>query len=234
MVLVGPEPKLKGHRVRVLVVEDDLTLQRGLRDALGGAGHQAVVAGDGDHADTLLAAEPFDLVVLDLGLPQLDGLAVLERLRRRRKATPVLILTARDRTEDCVKGLDSGADDYMSKPFELAEFEARVRALLRRGQTASLQFGALEWCLESRQGKVGGANLLLSDHEAAILECLLHARGRIVEKAELARRIGHADAASSDNLVEVYVHRLRRKLSLAGVEIRTVRGMGYVLREAVE
>jgi DNA-binding response OmpR family regulator len=232
MVLTRPEPKLKGHRVRVLVVEDDLTLQRGLRDALGGAGHQAVVARDGDHADTLLAAEQFDLVVLDLGLPQLDGLAVLERLRRRRKATPVLILTARDRTEDCVKGLDSGADDYMSKPFELSEFEARVRALLRRGQTASVQLGGLEWCLESRQGKVGGANLLLSEHETAILECLLHTPGRIVGKAELALRLGHADAAAGDNLVEVYVHRLRRKLSIAGAEIRTVRGVGYVLREA--
>ena|SRR5262245_20871007 len=218
--------------MRVLVVEDDPTLQRGLRDALCVAGHQAIVAGDGHHADTLLAAELFDLVVLDLGLPHLDGLALLDRLRRRRRTTPVLILSARDRTEDRVKGLDTGADDYMSKPFELSEFEARVRALLRRGQGASRELGALEWCLESRQGRVGGANLLLSEHETTILECLLHVPGRIVGKAELARRLGHADAAAGDNLVEVYVHRLRRKLSHAGLEIRTVRGVGYVLREA--
>jgi DNA-binding response OmpR family regulator len=218
--------------MRVLVVEDDPTLQRGLRDALSDAGHQALVAGDGDHADTWLAAELFDLVVLDLGLPRLDGLALLERLRRRRRTTPVLILSARDRTEDRVKGLDTGADDYMSKPFELPEFEARVRALLRRGQGASRQLGALEWCLESRQGRVGGASLLLSEHETTILECLLHVSGRIVGKAELASRLGHADTVAGDNLVEVYVHRLRRKLSPAGLEIRTVRGVGYVLREA--
>jgi len=218
--------------MRVLVVEDDPTLQRGLRDALCGAGHQALVAGDGHHADTLLTAELFDLVVLDLGLPSLDGLALLERLRRRRKTTPVLILSARDRTEDRVKGLDTGADDYMSKPFELSEFEARVRALLRRGQGGSRQLGGLEWCLESRQGRIGGANLLLSDHETTILESLLHVLGRIVGKAELALRLGHADAAAGDNLVEVYIHRLRRKLSPAGLEIRTVRGVGYVLREA--
>ena len=218
--------------MRVLLVEDDPTLQRGLRDTLYGAGHQAVVTGDGDHADTLLAAELFDLVVLDLGLPRLDGLAVLERLRRRRKTTPVLILSARHRTEDRVKGLDTGADDYMAKPFELSEFEARVRALLRRGQSASVQLGKLEWCLETRQGRIAGATLLLSEHETAIVECLLHVPGRIVRKAELAQRLGHADAAAGDNLVEVYVHRLRRKLALAGVEIRTVRGVGYVLREA--
>ncbi len=217
--------------MRVLLVEDDPTLQRGLKDALRIAGHQAVVAGDGSHADTLLTAELFDLVVLDLGLPRLDGLALLERLRRRRKTTPVLIVSARDRTEDRVKGLDTGADDYLSKPFELSEFEARVRALLRRGQGASRQLGTLEWCLETRQGRIGGSNLLLTEHETAILECLLHVPGRIAGKAELARRLGHADAAGGDNLVEVYVHRLRRKLAPAGLEVRTVRGLGYVLRE---
>jgi len=218
--------------MRVLVVEDDPTLQRGLSDALSGAAHQAIVAGDGHHADMLLASQLFDLVVLDLGLPGLDGLALLERLRRRRRTTPVLILSARDRTEDRVKGLDTGADDYMSKPFELSEFEARVRALLRRGQGASREIGALEWCLESRQAKLGGENLRLSEHETTILECLLHVPGRIVGKAQLALRLGHGDAAAGDNLVEVYVHRLRRKLSPAGLEIRTVRGVGFVLCEA--
>lgn len=218
--------------MRVLLVEDDLTLQRGLKDALCGAGHQAVIAGDGHHADTLLAAEQFELVVLDLGLPQLDGLTVLERLRRRRKTTPVLILSARDRPEDRVKGLDTGADDYLSKPFQLCEFEARVRALLRRGQGASVQLGALDWHWESRQGRVANAPLALSEHETTILESLLHVPGRIVAKAVLAHRLGGADTVGRDNLVEVYVYRLRRKLACAGVEIRTVRGLGYVLREA--
>jgi len=218
--------------MRVLLVEDDLTLQRGLKDTLCGAGHQAVVAGDGHHADALLAAEQFELVVLDLGLPRLDGLTVLERLRRRRKTTPVLILSARDRTEDRVKGLDAGADDYLSKPFQLSEFEARVRALLRRGQGASLQLGALEWDWEGRQGRVEGVPLALSEHETTILESLLHVPGRIVAKAMLAHRLGDAGAVGRDNLVEVYVYRLRRKLTNSGVEIRTVRGLGYVLREA--
>ena len=118
--------------MRVLLAEDDLILQRGLKQTLRDAGHQAIVVSDGMHADTLLRTEPFDLVVLDLGLPRLDGIAVLERLRRRGQSTSVLILSARDRTEDRVRGLDTGADDYMCKPFDLAEFEARVRAFARR------------------------------------------------------------------------------------------------------
>src|SRR5262245_18334525 len=128
--------------MRVLVVEDDPTLQRGLRDALWVAGHQAIVAGDGHHADTLLAAELCVLVVVDLGLSHLAGLAFLDRLRRRRRTTPGLILRPIARTEDRVKGLDAGAHDYMSKPFELSEFEARVRALLPRGQGASRELRA--------------------------------------------------------------------------------------------
>jgi two-component system, OmpR family, response regulator len=219
--------------MRVLLAEDDLTLQRGLKQTLCDAGHQTVVVSDGTHADTLLRGEPFDLVVLDLGLPRLDGITVLERLRKRRQTTPVLILSARDRTEDRVRGLDTGADDYMCKPFNLAEFEARVRAFVRRGHGASIRIGALEWFWESRQGWIGADEVDLSKHEVTIMEALLQSPGRIVSKSVLARRIGDEVSAAGDNMVEVYIHRLRKKLTRGGVEIRTVRGLGYALRETV-
>ena len=219
--------------MQVLLAEDDLTLQRGLRQVLTAAGHQTVVATDGAHADTLLATEAFDLLVLDLGLPQLDGLAVLQRLRQRKQSLPVLILSARDRTEDRVRGLDTGANDYLTKPFDLAEFEARVRALLRRGEGATMSLGALEWSWENRQAWIGQLPLALSQHESTVLESLLQSMGKIVTKAALVRRLGAVDYAAGDNMVEVYIHRLRKKLASAGVAIRTVRGLGYQLHELV-
>jgi len=218
--------------MRVLIVEDDLTLQRGLRHLLSDAGHQTVAVSDGVHADTLLCAESFDLVVLDLCLPKLDGIAVLERLRKRRQTTPVLILSALDRTEDRVRGLDTGADDYLCKPFDLSEFEARVRALVRRGHGVPLRVGTLEWSWENRLGMVGNDELSLSRNEVLVLEALLRIPGKIVSKSALARCIGDEDAAAADNTIEVYIHRLRRKLAHAEVEIRTVRGLGYSLRES--
>jgi len=229
---IEPEYKLKGPPVRVLLIEDDLTLQRGLAQVLADAGHQAVVAGDGLHADTLLATEPFDLVVLDLGLPGMDGIEVLERLRQRRQTLSVLILSARDRTLDRVRGLDRGADDYMTKPFELSEFEARVRALLRRGQGATLKIGRLEWFWDRREAAVDGAALPLSRHEINLLEALLQTPGRVVAKNTLANLLGDDGAAAGDNMVEVYIHRLRRKLADTGAEIGTVRGIGYRLIRA--
>jgi len=218
--------------MRVLLAEDDLILQRGLKQTLRDAGHQAIVVSDGMHADTLLRTEPFDLVVLDLGLPRLDGIAVLERLRRRGQSTSVLILSARDRTEDRVRGLDTGADDYMCKPFDLAEFEARVRAFARRGRISSIRLAALEWSWEHRAGQIGGEELELLKNEVTILEALLQNPGKIVPKDVLARRIGDEESSAGDNTVEVYIHRLRRKLAPAGVEIRTIRGLGYLLRES--
>jgi DNA-binding response OmpR family regulator len=219
--------------MRVLLAEDDLTLQRGLQQILYDAGHRSIAVADGEHADTLLRSEPFDLVVLDLGLPNLDGIVVLERLRKRRQTTPVLILSARGRTVDRVRGLDSGADDYLCKPFDLAEFEARVRAFVRRGHGSSVHIGALEWFWDIRQGRIGPTALDLSKHETTMLESLLQAPGKIVPKCVLAQRIGD-EVAAADNMVEVYVHRLRKKLTRSGVEIRTVRGLGYALRESIE
>lgn len=217
--------------MRILVAEDDLALQRGLQYVLTTAGHQALIAGDGLLADVLLATESFDLLVLDLGLPGMDGLTVLQRLRRRKQSTPVLILSARDRTEERIRGLDAGADDYMSKPFDLSEFEARVRALLRRGHETRVKLGNLEWSSDKRQAEIGGCELPLSKNELIILEALLQNPGRIVGKDVLALRIGHDSSQAADNMVEVYIHRLRRKLTHAKAEVRTVRGLGYLLCE---
>jgi DNA-binding response OmpR family regulator len=217
--------------MRVLLAEDDLTLQRGLAQVLQESGHQVIVAENGAYADTLLATEPFDLLVLDLGLPEMDGIVVLERLRRRRQALPVLILSARDRTQDRVLGLNSGADDYLTKPFDLSEFEARVRAQLRRGQGACLRMGKLEWFWDRREAAIMEHPLTLSRHELSLLEALLQSPGRIVAKATLAHHLGEGGDAAGDNMVEVYIHRLRRKLADAEVEVRTVRGLGYLLQE---
>lgn len=216
--------------MRILLAEDDPILQRGLAQALHEAGHTTVAAPDGACADMLLATDAFDLLVLDLGLPKMDGLVVLERLRRRRQSLPVLILSARDQTHDRVLGLNQGADDYLTKPFELSELEARVRALLRRGQAGTVKIGTLAWSWESREAAVADAPLALTRHEANLLEGLIQTPGRTVTKTTLARMLGDRVAAE-DNLVEVYIHRLRRKLAGTGVEIRTVRGLGYLLHE---
>ena len=217
--------------MRILVAEDDLVLQNGLQHVLTTAGHQTLVASDGLQADMLLNTESFDLLVLDLGLPGMDGLSVLKRLRRRKQSTPVLILTARDRMEERVRGLDAGADDYMSKPFDLSELEARVRALLRRGQGSYIQIGNLDWSWDKRQARIGNNELQLSKNELAILEALIQNPGRIVSKDMLAQRIGNDNTQANDNMVEVYIHRLRKKLADAKVEVRTVRGLGYLLSE---
>jgi DNA-binding response OmpR family regulator len=221
----------KGGQVQVLIVEDDPVLQRGLGQVLAASGHQAVIAADGRHADLLLGTESFDLVVLDLGLPELDGISVLARMRRRSVGTPVLVLSARNRAEDRVRGLDTGADDYLSKPFDLAEFEARVRALLRRGTALQPRIGRLAWVAQDRQFWCGDAPLAFTPHELSLLELLAERPGRIVAKTVLAQRLADQGSSGGDNMVEVYVHRLRRKLVQAGVEIRTVRGMGYLLVE---
>lgn len=217
--------------MRILIAEDDLALRKGLQQVLIAAGHQTVLAGNGLEADMLLATKSFDLLVLDIGLPGIDGLTVLQRLRRRKQSTPVLILTARDKTEERVLGLNAGADDYMSKPFDLSELEARVRALLRRGQGSSVRLGNLEWSREQRQARIGNSELTLSKNELIILETLLQTPGRIIGKDVLAQRIGSDDTDAGDNMVEVYIHRLRRKLANANVKVRTVRGLGYLLGE---
>ncbi|HYL18789.1 MAG TPA: response regulator transcription factor [Burkholderiales bacterium] len=220
--------------MRILVVEDDPVLSDGLSRSLRHAGYAVDTAQDGKLADDLLSVHSFDLVVLDLGLPGLDGLEVLRRLRRRPSSTPVLILTARDEVEDRVGGLDLGADDYMVKPFNLAEFEARVRALVRRAQsatTARITHGALTLDTAARRAFVGSDALELSAREVSLLEALLLSAGRVVSKDQLADRLYGVSDEVGPNAIEVFVHRLRRKIEPAGVVIRTIRGLGYLVEK---
>jgi two-component system OmpR family response regulator len=220
--------------MRILVVEDDPVLSDGLSRSLRHAGYAVDTAQDGKLADDLLSVHAFDLVVLDLGLPGLDGLEVLRRMRRRPSAAPVLILTARDAVEDRVAGLDLGADDYMVKPFNLAELEARVRALVRRAQsatTARLTHGALTLDTAARRAFVGDDALELSAREVALLEALLLSSGRVVSKDQLADRLYGVSDEVGPNAIEVFVHRLRRKIEPAGVVIRTIRGLGYLVEK---
>jgi two-component system OmpR family response regulator len=220
--------------MRLLIVEDDPVLADGLVRSLRSSDYAVDSATDGGEADHILSTNTYDLVILDLGLPRLDGYEVLRRLRRRGSRTPVLILTALDALEDRVKGLDLGADDYLTKPFDLPELEARVRALIRRGQSGGgslLTHGALTLDTAGRRASLDGEPLELSAREIGVLEVLMLRSGRVVNKDQLAEELYGWDEEVSANAIEVYVHRLRRKLEPAGVTIRTIRGLGYLLEK---
>lgn len=220
--------------MRILIVEDDPVLADGLTRSLRGADYAVDCVGNGSEADHVLAAQPYDLVILDVGLPGIDGFEVLRRLRRRGSAVPVLVLTARDALNDRVKGLDLGADDYLAKPFDLPELEARARALIRRGQSGGasvLTHGALVLDTAGRRAMLGGDALELSAREFGVLEVLMLRSGRVVNKEQLAEQLYGWDEEVGPNAIEVYVHRLRRKLEAAGVHIRTIRGLGYLLEK---
>ena len=221
--------------MRILIVEDDPVLNDGLTRTLRAADYAVDCASDGGEADHVLAAQNYDLVILDLGLPKLDGFEVLRRLRRRGSRIPVMVLTARDALEDRVKGLDLGADDYLTKPFDLPELEARVRALIRRGQSGGssvISHGALRLDTAGRRATLNGEPLELSARELGVLEVLMLRSGRVVNKEQLAEQLYGWDEEVGPNAIEVYVHRLRRKLESAGVSIRTIRGLGYLLEKA--
>ena len=223
--------------MRILVVEDDEILIAALTRALAQANYAVDAVGDGNAANHALAVNTYDLVVLDLALPKLDGLAVLRRLRDRRSHVPVLILTARDTLEDRVEGLDLGADDYMTKPFDLPEFEARVRALIRRGQFnsgGSMIHGRLRFDTAARRLFHDDQSIDMPARELALVELLLARQGKVVSKEQMIDQLfGFGDDVGS-NAIEVYVHRVRRKLEPLGVDIRTVRGMGYLLDKVDE
>ncbi len=215
---------------QILVVEDDPDLRRTLRDALTAAGYAVDTAPDGQAAVTALAARGYALMVLDLGLPHMDGLDVLRRLRGSDNPMPVLVLTARDGVEHRVLGLRLGADDYLAKPFALEELEARVAALIRRvsGGAQALINGPLH-VIPGQLAKLRGAPLALPPRELDVLTALMQRPGHVVQKARLGQDLADRDGSVGDNAVEVYVHRLRRKLEKEGFVIRTVHGVGYVL-----
>lgn len=222
--------------MRILIAEDDGVLADGLSRSLRGAGYAVDSVQSGMEADSALSAQTFDLVILDLGLPKLPGLEVLKRLRARNSTTPVLILTAADSVEQRVRGLDLGADDYMAKPFSLSELEARVRALTRRGTSGGaslLRHGSLSFDQAGRVAYIGEQVVDLSARELGVLEILLLRAGRLVSKEQLVDHLCEWGEEVSNNAIEVYVHRLRKKLEPSGVHIATVRGLGYCLERAV-
>jgi len=219
--------------VRVLVVEDEALLAEQLAGALGEAGYAVDCASDGERADFLGQTEHYDAVILDLGLPKIDGLTILRRWRDAGVAVPVLVLTARGSWHEKVQGIDGGADDYVAKPFRIEEVLARLRALIRRasGQvTPELRCGALALDPRSARVTVNGVPVRLTSHEFRVLSYLMHHRGRVVSQSELTEHIYAQGADRDSNTVEVFVARLRRKLGAPFIE--TVRGLGYLIRSA--
>ncbi|KQN72262.1 response regulator transcription factor [Devosia sp. BK] len=214
--------------MRILVVEDDTNLNRQLKEALTEAGYVVDVAFDGEEGHFLGETEPYDAVVLDIGLPQMDGLSVLEEWRRAGKTTPVLLLTARDRWSDKVQGIDAGADDYVAKPFHMEEVLARLRALVRRAAGhASNEITAGPVRLDARSGRVtvNGQAVKLTSHELRLLSYLMHHKGKVVSRTELTEHLYDQDFDRDSNTIEVFVGRLRKKLPEECIQ--TVRGLGY-------
>jgi two-component system OmpR family response regulator len=217
--------------MRILLVEDDRVLADALSRALVQSAHAVDVVTTGEDADHALALGRYDLAILDIGLPGLSGLDVLKRLRGRKSTMPVLMLTAFDTLADRVRGLDLGADDYLAKPFDLPELEARVRALLRRStqSTPDLEHGSLRFDTVGRRVFHEKRPLDLSPRELALLELLLMRAGRVVSKEQMVNHLYGWGDEVGDNAIEVNVYRLRKKLEPLGCEIRTVRGMGYLI-----
>ena len=218
--------------MKLLLAEDDAMLADALQTQLRGAGFTVEHAPNGAVADYLLQKESFDIAVLDLGLPMMDGLAVLQHVRQTQPGLPVLLLTARDSLDDRVAGFQAGADDYVTKPFDFPELLARLQALLRRSQpthTPAL-LGRLTLDHTSRRALVAGEPLELSGREWSLLELLVQQRDKVVTKDQITQTWeSEGGEVGGGNSIEVYIHRLRRKLEDAGLVIRTVRGLGYLL-----
>jgi len=219
--------------MRILVIEDDKDLNRQISEALVDAGYVVDRAYDGEEGHFLGDTEPYDAVVLDIGLPQMDGISVIERWRRDERKMPVLILTARDRWSDKVAGIDAGADDYVTKPFHIEEVLARLRALIRRAAghaSSELICGPLRLDTKASKADLDGVPLKLTSHEFRLLAYLMHHMGKVVSRTELVEHLYDQDFDRDSNTIEVFVGRLRRKMGVDLIE--TVRGMGYRIREA--
>jgi two-component system response regulator TctD len=221
--------------MRILLVEDHPQLAESVAQALRAAGWTVDLLNDGVAADLALSTEDYALAILDVGLPRLDGFQVLSRLRKRGKTLRVLMLTARGEVTDRVHGLNLGADDYLAKPFELSELEARVKALLRRSVAAGERqqnCGPLVYDLDARRFTLNQQALTLTSREQAVLEALITRPGRVMSKDQLAAQVFGLDEDASADAIEIYIHRLRKKLEGSSVRIVTFRGLGYLLEAA--
>ena len=221
--------------MRLLIVEDDAALARGILKVFRDEGLAVDHVSTGQDALNVVRMEPYSAIILDLGLPDMDGLSVLRQIRQAHIPVPILILTARDGTMDRVHGLNEGADDYLSKPFAVEELEARVRALIRRGQgnpEPVLALGLFRLDRATGAAYIGDEVMDLTRRERAVLETLVAKNGSVVPKARLSADVFGYDDAVAPNALEVYIARLRRKLGNSGIEIVTIRGLGYLLRAA--
>jgi two-component system OmpR family response regulator len=221
--------------VRALVVEDDRDLNRQLVTALSEAGYAVDSAMDGEEGYFLGDTEPYDIIILDLGLPKMDGLSVLEQWRRSDRKMPVIILTARNRWSDVVAGMDAGADGYLGKPFHMEELLARVRAQVRRASghaKAEIEVGPLRLDTKAARVTCNGQQVKLTSHEYRLLAYMMHHNGRVVSRTELVEHLYEQDFDRDSNTIEVFIGRLRRKIPVD--IIKTVRGLGYRLSEEAE
>ena len=214
--------------MRILIVEDDKDLNRQLAEALLEQGYVVDRAHDGEEGHFLGDTEPYDAVILDIGLPEMDGVTVLEKWRADGRAMPVLILTARDRWSDKVAGIDAGADDYVTKPFHVEEVLARIRALIRRASghaSSEIACGPVRLDTKASKASVDGTTLKLTSHEYRLLSYLMHHMGEVVSRTELVEHMYDQDFDRDSNTIEVFVGRLRKKIGVDLIE--TVRGLGY-------
>lgn len=220
--------------MRVLLVEDTRGLAQAVARALRGCGYAVDHVETGEDAEAALYAFPYDATILDLSLPGMDGLEVLARLRARNDDIPVLVLTARGTLDDRIRGLDLGADDYLTKPFEISELEARLRAIIRRAfgrKNAILRAGRIAFDTVQRSARFDDRDMNLPRRELLLLEALLYRVGRVISKEQLAESMTGFDDELSSSAVELYISRLRKRVGPAGVSIRAIRGLGYVLEE---
>jgi DNA-binding response OmpR family regulator len=221
--------------VKILLVEDDAALGHAMSTSLNRAGYTVNWAHDGYEADIALHDNVYDAVILDLGLPKIDGFEVLKRMRDRKVTAPVIILTARDDLDDRIKGLDLGADDYLTKPFKLPELEARLRAQIRRNNAifaSTIEYGPLVLNITDKMLTMNGEQMLLSPREFSVLEMLLSRVGRVVSKESIVEALCKWDEGVGNNAIEVYIHRIRKKLEPIGINVLTIRGLGYLLQKA--